>query len=124
MNNKDYQINLSKQQESIYNFLKLHNIKSSYYNVGGCGVLDEPFYEESKRRINLAIEMNENIKEQLCEKSYEDEHGNKLYILKNNSEILKEFQDYCIKEKIIVNLYNSDDSHRYVDLNEEEGNNE
>ena len=56
MNNKDYQINLSKQQESVYKFLKLYNIKSSYYNIGGCGVLNEPFCEESKRRINLAIE--------------------------------------------------------------------
>ncbi|BAO04768.1 uncharacterized protein CBO05P1_049 [Clostridium botulinum B str. Osaka05] len=95
--------NSKEQSKLVFNFLDKNNIEAQRYYLCGDGACDKPFSEEDKKDISLSIiptdEDKEKLNKQLCKPDQYD-----LCSFKKNSKIGKEFAQYCIDNKIIINL--------------------
>jgi hypothetical protein len=115
-----YISNADQQRNLVDEFLKSKGIEANKYRVGANGLVNKPFEEYLKGEIVLDILPTEKDKEnfgKMLKKANEYE----LCGFKKKSKINKEFQDYCVETKMIINLYQPDlrdylksmDWHRY-----------
>ncbi|AUN01514.1 TPA: hypothetical protein ACXDAY_002205 [Clostridium botulinum] len=92
-----------EQSKFVFSFLDKNNIQAERYYLCGDGCCNKPFLQEDKGDISLSIiptdEDKEKLSKSLCKP---DQYG--LCSFKKNSKIGKEFAQYCIDNKIIINL--------------------
>lgn len=102
---KDYQEYLKMinfQKQCVFKFMEDHDIEAEQYYLYGEGLCDIPFEESNKQKIKLGIIPTENDKIKLgriLSKPYHD-----LYMLRKNSKLNKEFQDYAIEKQFVINI--------------------
>lgn len=104
---KDYHKKAQHRYDKVRSFLKLHNIEATGIYLRGDGFCNCAFNEDNKNEIELAIvptEEDENLLKGILGKEYEEG----LRFLRRNSKIMREFQQYCVDEKIIINLNKPD----------------
>lgn len=95
---------LWQQMEFIKSFFLEKGIESVYYDLGGDGLCGVPFEEYEKSNITLSIDPTENDRNKFGKiLTKPNKHG--LCSFKKNSNILKEFAQKCVEEKVIVNLW-------------------
>lgn len=104
---KTYKENVKRQNEFIKEFYAKKDIYGAGYFISGTGMVNAPFDEHDKKSINLYIdscsENEERFGSQLKkERVFSD--GSRLRPFRKNSAILKDFQDLCIKEQLVINL--------------------
>ncbi|WP_125154851.1 hypothetical protein [Clostridium rectalis] len=92
-----------KQKEFVFKFLREKGIQAKEYWLYGDGLCDIPFSEEDKKDISLSIIPTDEDKESLSKQLYKPDQY-ELCSFKKNSKIGKEFEQYCIDNKIIINL--------------------
>jgi len=109
--NEKYYIDLEKyihitdeQRKLIKEFMDNHNIKADKYYLSGTGFMNCTFKERDKEDISFGIIPTEEDKatfsKMLCK---EKEEG--LCLFKKKSKILKELQDYCIENEVVINSW-------------------
>lgn len=104
---KIYKGNVKRQNEFIKEFYAKKDIHGAGYFIHGTGMVNAPFGEYDKRSIELYIdscpENEERFGSQLKkERVFSD--GSRLRAFRRSSAILKEFQNLCIKEQLVINL--------------------
>lgn len=107
---KDYNsyIEDTKQQRKFADkFSKEKGIDGQHYQIGGNGGINRPFGEYEKDRIILSIESTESNLNKFGKMLNKPNEYNMCKFRKNSS-INKEFQQRCVDEKIIINLYEPD----------------
>jgi hypothetical protein len=101
---ENYVQELDNQKDFINAFFKKHNIETTVYMIRGNGFVNQPFKEYSKSDISLYIEPTENDISKFG-KTLSKPKNNGLRSFRSNSIISKEFQNECVKEEIVINLY-------------------
>lgn len=103
-----------KRNNLIKEFFEKHGIEGSVYYMSANGTCNRAFSEELKDNIKLCIGLNnaemfsKHIKKNsMCPDTLE---------LKKSSNILKDFQNECIKRNIIVNLMKINVGHYFKEL--------
>ena len=104
---EEYKKNRLRQNEFIKRFFAEKGIKGIGYHICGNGRFNIPFEESDKRDITLYIEScpENNLlfgKQLKKERTFND--GSKMREFRKNSPIMKEFQDLCIKENLIIKI--------------------
>jgi hypothetical protein len=98
-----YKDEIKRTNIFIKDFFKQYNIEGMEYYIRGDGSCNTPFKECDKKNIVLYVEKycnEEKFEEYFCKNT-------KLYPLvsfKKTSKLLKDFQNKCIKNNIIINL--------------------
>lgn len=104
---EEYKKNRLRQNEFIKRFFAEKGIKGIGYCISGDGRINAPFEERDKRDITLYIEScpenNALFASQLKKERIFDD-GSKMREFRKNSPIMKEFQDLCIKENLVINV--------------------
>jgi ABC-type lipoprotein release transport system permease subunit len=95
---------VNKQKELISTFMEDHNIKANKYYLSGTGFMNCAFEDRDKNDISFGIiptdEDKVTFSKMLCK---EKEEG--LCLFKKKSKVLKELQDYCIENEVVINLW-------------------
>lgn len=104
---EEYIANADQQRTLIAEFLENKGIEATKYRVGANGSVNKPFEEYLKDEIVLDILPTEKDKENFA-KMLRKENDYGLCGFKKKSKLNKEFQDYCIETKMIINLYQPD----------------
>lgn len=88
----------------IKEFFMKHGIEGVKYLIFGDGIVGKPLKEHQKGSIILEIENTpyniNKFKTQICKKV----SNNNMIRLRKSSKILKDFQNECIKNEIVVNV--------------------
>ncbi|MGL5328357.1 MAG: hypothetical protein ACRDD7_03740 [Peptostreptococcaceae bacterium] len=96
--------NMDNQKKIVKEFLDKHDIETREYYLGGNGAVNQPFIEIWKSDIDLYIVPTEKDKlrfdKVLCKPL---EHG--LRKFKKSNKLLKEFQQYCIDNQVVINAH-------------------
>lgn len=93
----------SGRRNLINRFFDEKGIDGESYYIGGSGSVGKPFLERSKGDISLHIKDTENNRIKFASQLKKDVLDYNMRSFKKSSKILKEFQDKCIKEEIIIN---------------------
>lgn len=93
----------SERRKLINRFFAEKGIDGGFYHIGGNGTVGKPFNEHSKRNINLHIKDTENNRTKFASQLKKDVYDYCMRVFKKSSNILKEFQEECVKEGIIIN---------------------
>lgn len=108
--NAEYYIDLeeyinmvNKQKELISIFMDKHNIKTNKYYLSGTGFMNCAFEERDKEDISFGIVPTEDDKDTFSKMLCKEKEG--LCLFKKKSNILKELQDYCIENEVVINLW-------------------
>lgn len=104
---KDYYKKAQHRYDKVISFLRIHNIEAKCIYLCGDGFCNCAFDENYKNEISLGIvptkedtHLLKGILGKECEEG--------LRFLRRNSKIMREFQQYCVDEKIIINLNKPD----------------
>lgn len=100
---KIYEENYRNQIKAMNEFFELVGIETEKYYLRGDGRINKPFEEFRKNDIKLGIipTDNDNVNfDKMLTRT--DEHGSRDF--RRNSKIGKELADYCIKNKVIINV--------------------
>ena len=103
-----YKKNRLSQDEFIKRFFAEKGIKETGYCIRGNGRVNTPFEERNKSEITLYVESspeNDALFASQLKKERTFNDGSKMREFRKNSPILKAFQDLCIKEKLVINVY-------------------
>lgn len=92
---------------AIDKFFEEKGIEANAFYTGGSGFVNKPFDEDEKREITLGIIPTE-LDLEVYGKQLRMPDKNGLRMFRKGSAILREFQDYCIQEKMIVNIMQPD----------------
>lgn len=104
---EEYKKNRLSQNEFIKEFFIKKGIHGTGYCIHGNGMINVPFDEYHKRSIGLYIESsqeNDELFGSQLKKERVLSDGSRLREFRKNSPILKEFQDLCIKENLVINV--------------------
>lgn len=91
----------------VRDFFEQYKIKGKRYYICGKGDINVPFANDEKKNITLFIEDNKDNSINLEKHIKKTKKIFELLELKRSSNILKNFQDECVKKGIIINLYKS-----------------
>ncbi|MGL6184758.1 MAG: hypothetical protein ACRC1T_05200 [Clostridium chrysemydis] len=86
----------------VKRFFKDKNIEADKYYFGGDGICGTPFNECNKKEINLAIIPTKNDEIAFC-KMLGKPSVEGLRFFRKNYKLLKEFQQECVENEIIIN---------------------
>lgn len=104
-----------EQSDFVSKFLKEKGIESKKYVLSGDGWVNTPFSKNHKNDIGFEIiptdNDSKNFGKMLCKPK---DYG--LCAFKKTSIILKEIQEKCVQEKIIINLYEPRTGDYFSDL--------
>lgn len=95
---------VQQQKKLVFKFLRDNGIKAKKYYLHGDGYCNKPFSEDDKKEIQLMIYPTEEDKI-ILKKQLSKVNNYGLCNLKRNAKISKQFAQYCIDNKIIINLY-------------------
>lgn len=98
-----YQEMFEKRREQIFEFLALKNIETRSCYVRGSGGVNSPFSDYEQSSISLYITPTDND-EKLLGKSLKKPIQYGLRDFRKGNKILKEFQQYCVDNRIVVNI--------------------
>lgn len=116
---EDFYKNEKQRNEFVKRFFKEKGIEQSGYHFSGNGLCNKPFSKWEKENIALYIDDSEynNTKfgKELC-KSVSFSDGSKMKKFRKNSKTLKEFQDLCVKEKVVINNYYHREGDYFIEL--------
>ena len=98
-----YEQYMNEQIKVVNDFFNKKGIESTEYYMGGNGRCNAPFYHWEKEEIYLYIIPTDNDLTNF-KTSFNKPLENGLRKLRKNSELLKEFQQICIDEQIIINI--------------------
>lgn len=101
----DLKLAKTERSKFVREFLRKHEIEGFIYYICGKGEFNTIFKEEEKRNIKFYIEDNEANEERFGRQLKQKKVIKDLRELKQNSPILKDFQNECIKRHIIINLH-------------------
>ena len=105
---EEYKKSRKARNDLIKEFFEKHQIHGEGYLIHGNGWVNTPFDEMNKTDISLYIDgCEENgveFKTQLKKLTVFSD-GSKMFELRKNSSILKEFQDLCIQHQVVINLH-------------------
>ena len=94
---------MDKQNKVVSDFFNKKGIESTEYYMEGNGRCNTPFYHWEKEEICLYIIPTVNDLTNF-KTSFNKPLQNGLRKLRKNSKLLKEFQQICIDEQIIINI--------------------
>lgn len=100
---EEYNDKVEKQKEQVFGFLEEKGIEAHQYYLGGSGFLNQPFIPENKKAIGLGIVPTEKDLKQ-WNNILGKAQRSQLRYLKKNSQIMRDFQEFCIDEQVIINL--------------------
>lgn len=104
---EDYLAKVKQQGEFVRKFLKEKGIESTQFYLSGNGFVNVPFGNYEKDNITLSIIPTENdtIK---YDKQLTKPDEYELRRFKKVTKILKEFAQYCVDNKVVINLHEPD----------------
>ena len=94
---------MDERNKVVNDFFNKNGIESTEYHMGGNGRCNAPFYHWEKEEIYLYIIPTDNDLTNF-KTSFNKPLQNGLRKLRKNSKLLKEFQQICIDEQIIINI--------------------
>lgn len=100
---KKYKDAESERRQLITRFFEENGIDGDLYYIGGTGCVGVPFEKYSKKDINLCISNTENNSSKFANQLKKDILDPDMRQFKKSSSILKEFQDICVKDGIVIN---------------------
>lgn len=103
----NYREKAKQQRKFADEFFKEKGIDGQHYLISGNGMMNRPFEEFGKKNIRLSIEPTENNLDKF-EKILSKVGKYGLCEFRKNSSINKEFQQRCIDEKVVINLWEPD----------------
>ena len=98
-----YEQYMDERNKVVKDFFNKKGIESTEYHMGGNGRCNAPFYHWEKEEIYLYIIPTDNDLTNF-KTSFNKPLQNGLRKLRKNSKLLKEFQQICIDEQIIINI--------------------
>ena len=98
-----YEQYMNEQIKVVNDFFNKKGIESTEYHMGGNGRCNAPFYHWEKEEIYLYIIPTDNDLTNF-KTSFNKPLQNGLRKLRKNSKLLKEFQQICTDEHIIINI--------------------
>lgn len=102
-----HRIRVLKQIEQVKEFFKSKNIESIEYYLSGNGGVNCSFDEDDKKDITLCIIPTINDK-CIFGKELSKPTSNGLYKLKKGSKIMKDFAQFCIDNRVVINCHSSE----------------
>lgn len=104
---EEYKKNRLVQNNFVKRFFEGKGVKETGYYIHGNGRINIPFEERDKREIVLYVEScpeNDELFVRQLTKEVIFDDGSKMRGFRKNSSVLKEFQDLCIKENLVINV--------------------
>lgn len=99
------------RNEFFKKFSDENGIDGNLYYFDGNGSVNQPFDEYRKSSISLSVSDTENNLEKFGKDFKKSKRFDDLSDFKKISKLLKKFQDECIANKVVINLYDI----RFVD---------
>ena len=96
-----YKKNRAKRINFINDFFQRYNIDGERYYLGGSGFVNVAFDEDRKKDIALCIENTENNLSRFGADFKKTRQFTGLKEFKENSAILNDFQQECIKKRLL-----------------------
>lgn len=101
--------NIGKDRyDKVIDFLRVHSIQATGFHLGGDGVCNCSFSNYNKDNIQLAIVPTKEDEHLLGGILLSKVHNEGLRYLRRNSKLMREFQQYCVDEEIIINHHKPD----------------
>ena len=111
-----YEDNLDKRNALVKQFFEKHDIEGADYYFGGNGLCNVVFQEHKKGDIVLCIPPTKKNLDTFAGQLKKNSVCKGLVEFKKTSPILKEFQNECIHQKVVINLLDVEIRHFFKEF--------
>lgn len=98
---------VNEQKQHVSKFTKIMDIEAKEYAISGNGCCNCPFDEDNKSEINFYIVPTDNDKIKFKNQLLKEEISG-LRRFNKRGKVSKEFQQYCVDNKVIINMFQPD----------------